>query len=184
MTIRIKLVACISLLIAIICGVSAFSFYAMESEAKLAETIVADRVVPMEQLKIISDGYAVSIVDTVHKVRSGAFSFEEGEASVKAALGRIEEHWQKYTATTLTAEEKSIVDDFKTLRANADNGVAELQAILVARDKQALSVFADTKLYQTIDPLGGDIGKLMDLQIRVVKETQAQGGLVANLAVG
>jgi methyl-accepting chemotaxis protein len=176
MTIRVKLLVCISLLIAMICGVSAFSFYAVEQEAALAESIVKDRVQPMEQLKVISDRYAVNIVDTVHKVRSGALTFEEGQASVRRALADVQEQWQGYLSTNLTPEEQALADHFDGIRRTADVGVQELQTILSAKDQTALANFADKKLYPTIDPLGGDIGKLIDLQLRVAKELREEGG--------
>lgn len=175
MTIRVKLLTCISLLIAVIYSVSAFAFYAMDKEAQLADSIVADRVIPMEQLKVIADGYAVAIVDAAHKVRAGTLSFEEGDASVKKALDDIRDHWQGYISTTLTTEEKAIADHFDEVRKQADAGVQELQRIFAAKDSGALATFADQKLYPTIDPLGGDIAKLMDLQIRVAKELQDEG---------
>ncbi|MCZ8158458.1 MAG: hypothetical protein O9256_00950, partial [Rhizobiaceae bacterium] len=77
MTIRVKLLACISLLTAALIIISGFTFFAMREQGQIANSIVSDRVVPMEQLKRISDGYAVSIVDTAHKVRSGALSPEQ-----------------------------------------------------------------------------------------------------------
>ncbi|WEJ08640.1 hypothetical protein [Sinorhizobium prairiense] len=36
----------------------------------------------MEQLKVIADSYAVSVIDTAHKVRSGSLSAAEGASSV------------------------------------------------------------------------------------------------------
>jgi methyl-accepting chemotaxis protein len=78
MTIRVKLLACITLLTAALIAISGFSFYAMREQGQIANSIVADRVLPMEQLKRIGDGYAVSIVDTAHKVRSGALTVEQG----------------------------------------------------------------------------------------------------------
>jgi methyl-accepting chemotaxis protein len=175
MTIRAKLLACISLLTATIVAISAFSFYVMNEQSKLANTIVADRVIPMEQLKVIADAYAVDIVDAVHKVRSGAFSFEQGQKSVDAAMGKIESKWGEYIVTYLTPEEKGIADEFLKVREGADAGVKELQALLHAKDMEGLASFADKKLYPTIDPLGTEISRLIELQIRVAKENLATG---------
>ena len=41
------------------------------------ETVYNDRVIPLEQLKIIADEYAVNIVDTTHQTRNGNFNFEK-----------------------------------------------------------------------------------------------------------
>lgn len=170
MTIRLKLLACISLLTAAIFLICTFAFYAKNEQAKLTQSIVADRVIPMEQLKVIADAYAVDIVDAVHKVRSGAFSFAQGQKSVDAAMGKIDRKWSDYMTTYLTPEEKGIADEFLKVRQNADIGVKELQALLLAEDIAGLSNFADNKLYPTIDPLGTEISRLIDLQIRVAKE--------------
>jgi methyl-accepting chemotaxis protein len=178
MTIRTKLLACITLLTTSILIISAFSFYTMGEQSRLANGIVVDRVQPMEQLKVIADRYAVDIVDTAHKVRSGAMTAEDGVAGVNRALADIEDHWKQYTATTLTDEEKQIAEHFDTMRRDADKGVQELRDIFAAKDMAALANFADTKLYPTIDPLGTDIAKLIDLQIRVAKEDLASGNLL------
>lgn len=183
MTIRVKLLACISLLTIVIVVISGFSFYAMNEQSKLANTIVADRVIPMEQLKVIADAYAVDIVDAVHKVRSGAFSFEQGQKSVDAAVGRIESKWGEYIVTYLTPEEKGIADEFLMVREGADAGVKELQALLLAKDMAGLAHFADKKLYPTIDPLGTEISRLIDLQIRVAKENLEIGNLLEAMLV-
>ena len=175
MTIRLKLLACISLLTTVIVVISAFSFYTMNEQSKLSNSIVVDRVIPMEQLKVISDAYAVDIVDAVHKVRSGAFTVEQGQRSVKAAIDKIEDRWAAYRATYLTPEERGIADEFLRVRQAADESVQELQGLLAAKDMVGLAAFADQKLYPTIDPLGTEISKLIELQIRVAKENLQAG---------
>jgi len=181
MTIRLKLLSCISVLTIVIAVISAFSFFTMNEQSKLSNSIVADRVIPMEQLKVIADAYAVEIVDAVHKVRSGAFSVEQGQQSVDAAMGKIESKWAEYVATYLTPEEKAIADEFLKVRQEADAGVKELQALLVAKDMQGLASFADKQLYPTIDPLGTEISRLIELQIRVAKENLAAGNALKSM---
>jgi methyl-accepting chemotaxis protein len=183
MTIRLKLLLCISLLTTVIVTISAFSFYALSEQSKLSNSIVVDRVIPMEQLKVISDAYAVEIVDAVHKVRSGAFTLQEGKDSVAAAVDKIEGRWSAYIATYLTPEEKAIADEFLRVRQNADAGVKELQALLDAGDMAGLASFADQKLYPTIDPLGTEISKLIELQIREAKVKLAQGNELKDMLV-
>lgn len=175
MTIKFKLLACITLLTAALIIISCFSFYAMRKQGEIANSIVVDRVVPMEQLKRIGDGYAVSIVDAAHKVRSGAISAEQGLESIDEALAMIENRWTAYMATELTSEERQIADHFAQVRAEANEGVEELRRILGTGDRSALADFADRKLYPTIDPLGTDISSLIDLQINVSKQNLVQG---------
>ena len=66
------------------------------------ETVYHDRVVPLEQLKIIADEYAVNIVDTTHQTRNGNFDFEKCITNINSAESKIQKNWQAYMSTTLT----------------------------------------------------------------------------------
>jgi len=85
----------------------------MRSMSERTRTIVEDRVLPMDQLKKIADMYAVNIVDTTHKVRAGALTWEEGDKSIRDALDMIDEQWTAYMATYLTDEEKALAKKFE-----------------------------------------------------------------------
>lgn len=54
-------------------------------------TVYQDRVVPLKQLKLVSDAYAINIVDTAHKVRDGAMTPAQGLQSVALARKDIQE---------------------------------------------------------------------------------------------
>jgi methyl-accepting chemotaxis protein len=170
MSIRLKLTSCILLLVAAICGTMAFGYHALEKQSDLLRTIVADRVVPMNQLKKIADSYAVSIVDTVHKVRAGALTAKEGATSVKDALAIIDENWAAYRGTAMTPDERALADAFEAERQKADIGVGNILALIEQADMPKIAAFADSKLYPPIDPLGGAIDKLVKLQLHVATE--------------
>jgi methyl-accepting chemotaxis protein len=94
---------------------------------------------------------------------------------INEALLNIDKHWSDYMATELTPDEQDIANHFAQVRTEANAGVEELRHILSAGDLPALAKFADRKLYPTIDPLGTDISKLIDLQIDVSKQNLAEG---------
>lgn len=48
-------------------------------------TVYEDRVVPLRDLKVIADLYAVNIVDMAHKVRNGNIEWEEARKNLKDA---------------------------------------------------------------------------------------------------
>ena len=70
------------------------------------ETVYKDRVLPLTQLKIVSDMYAVNIVDATHKMRNGNFDWQTGRKSVKKAKEDIKVNWKSYLSTYLTPDEK------------------------------------------------------------------------------
>lgn len=75
-------------------------------------TVYEARVVPLRDLKTISDDYAVFVVDATHKVRNGNWGWEEAAASVDEAADRIARLWSGYRARGgFDAEEQRIVAD-------------------------------------------------------------------------
>ncbi|HRQ80120.1 MAG TPA: methyl-accepting chemotaxis protein [Azospirillaceae bacterium] len=133
--------------------------------------VYAGRVVPLQQLKQVSDDYAVFVVDASHKVRNGNFTWEQGLESVQSATKRIHETWDVYLAASLSPEEKRLAEQAKALMVPADAAVDELTGILKARNAAALDAFVKTKLYQIIDPLTEKVGELVNLQLSLAKTT-------------
>ena len=137
-------------------------------------TVYDDRVVPLRDLKIISDAYAVFVVDASHKARSGLFTWEESLASVRKAKADIRERWGAYLATEIDSGERTLIDEAKPLMNRADEAVERLIRILAAKDAPALDSFVKAELYQTIDPVTDRISALIDLQVRVAGEEYAE----------
>ncbi|BAU91221.1 methyl-accepting chemotaxis sensory transducer [Methylorubrum populi] len=129
------------------------------------ESIYADRVVPLRDLKTIADMYAVKIVDTSHKVRNANISAPEGIAAVTEAQARIGQLWSAYAATNMDSGEKRLADAAKSAMISADAGVSELLAALHSSDKANIERFVSDRLYRAIDPVSEVIGQLVDLQI-------------------
>ena len=65
-------------------------------------TVYNDRVVPLQQLKVIADAYAVNVIDAANKANGGIFTAEETLKAVQAAQSDIQREWAAYMATSLT----------------------------------------------------------------------------------
>ncbi|MFY8092177.1 MAG: methyl-accepting chemotaxis protein [Niveispirillum sp.] len=133
-------------------------------------TVYVDRVVPLQQLKSISDDYAVYIVDASHKVRDGNMSWSEGRDAIVAAETRIIDVWKAYMATYLTPEEIELAAQAQSAMNIADQSVKKLIGIMERQQMNALEEFIAGQLYQTIDPVTGAITELTALQVRVAGE--------------
>ena len=72
------------------------------------ETVYKDRVIPLKQLKIISDMYAINIVDASHKTRNGNFNWSNGRKAIKKARAIIDQSWKEYMETYLTVDERTL----------------------------------------------------------------------------
>ncbi|AVV80055.1 chemotaxis protein [Leptospira santarosai serovar Grippotyphosa] len=131
------------------------------------ETIYEDRVIPLKQLKKISDLYAIYIVDCVHKVRSGTFTPEEGVANLDKATSGIQEEWSSYIGTYLVPEEEAIIRELNPLFVASNAAVAEARDLMVDKNLQELESFADSRLYPRIDPVTEKIENLIQLQLKI-----------------
>lgn len=134
------------------------------------ETTYNDRVVPLQQLKVISDMYAVNIVDTAHKTRDGVLSWQQSQQNLLDAQQAIQAQWGSYLATYLTPEEKRLAQAATEAMRPADAATAKLLSLVAQRDHAGLTVFAAKEMYPAIDPVTDSVSKLVDLQLRVAKD--------------
>jgi len=132
-------------------------------------TVYNDRVVPLKQLKILADAYAVSMVDVAHKVRDGSLNADDGANKVTAAFGEIDKQWKAYTATYLVPAEKELVAKATPLMKQADEGGHKLLALIRAKDMDGLKAFTAQGMYEAIDPIGDVLDQLINVQLDVAK---------------
>ncbi|EPC00497.1 hypothetical protein L861_06040 [Litchfieldella anticariensis FP35 = DSM 16096] len=174
-TIAAKLFAVQGLTLVALLAVALLGYNGMSRMEGVTRTIYDDRVVPLRQLKRISDAYAVDIVDNVHKTRARTNSWEQGLADIEAALEQIEMQWQAYLATHLTENEKEIISTVRERKALADRQIENLKDIYRNRDRSRLIEFAEQTLYPTIDPLTGAIDDLVVYQLEASAEARQAG---------
>jgi methyl-accepting chemotaxis protein len=135
--------------------------------------IYDDRVVPLEDLKLIADDYAVFVIDAVNKANAGLITGSEALEGIRKARKEIEEKWDKYMATTLTIEEAQLAKEAEERFIPANNSLDQLETSLNRLSSGyitgQLNDF-DGPLYETIDPIGEKITELISLQLRVAGE--------------
>ncbi|MGW7676482.1 methyl-accepting chemotaxis protein [Shewanella oncorhynchi] len=136
------------------------------------ERIYGDRVVPLDDLKVIADKYAVDVIDAVNKANAGGFTASQAAEALDSAKSTITQHWQKYLATELTSEESRLVKQAEVLFSPANQQIDTLVSRLRGLNGDVSSQLAANilPLYQVIDPISNQISELIALQIRVAGE--------------
>ncbi|HYD32251.1 MAG TPA: MCP four helix bundle domain-containing protein, partial [Azospirillaceae bacterium] len=170
MTIKFRLLLSLGLLLAALLAVAVSGWVALGISNTGLATVYHDRVVPLRDLKVVSDMYAVNVVDTAHKVRNGSQKWQDGTASVEAARKAIAARWQAYAATAMNGEEERLAAQVKPLMTKADTAVDRLQDLLRKQDHDGLDAFVIREMYDVIDPVTDRIGKLVDLQLDVARQ--------------
>ncbi|MGP9801683.1 methyl-accepting chemotaxis protein [Rheinheimera sp. NSM] len=129
-------------------------------------SLYIDRVKPLQQIKQVSDAYAVTAVDTLHKYRGQIQDSDTAAANLNQALSSAEMAWKAYKQTELTSEERRLVADAEQKMAPFLAAIEGYQ--LAIRDNSLRADNADAfnqALYQVADPLSSALDKLIVLQL-------------------
>lgn len=135
-------------------------------------SIYSDRIVPLEGLKIIGDDYAVYVIDAINKANAGDFSAQDAKKALSNAKSNIDQQWQAYMATTLTAEETLLANQANQLFSPANNNIENLiNKLNSMQGNIAGQLSAEIMpLYNVVDPISEAIAKLVSLQIKVAEQ--------------
>lgn len=183
-TIRAKLFLSFGILAVMALGMAGAALRIASNDAARMQSIVDDRVVALDQLKIAADSYAVGVVDAAHKARNGQYRFPEAAEQIRASSKKADEAWTAYVANQSSPREKELQRTAEAQRAVAKRAIGELLAALDARDEEALQTFIRNKLYQTIDPISTSVGELAALQIALAKDDTAEASRQSNTMMG
>ncbi|WP_137749487.1 methyl-accepting chemotaxis protein [Acidovorax sp. NB1] len=165
-----RLAALLAVLCCLVLMVGGIGLVGMGHSNTGLKSVYDDRVVPLKQLKIVADMYAVNVVDAAHKVRDGGMTPAQGLQSVNDARKAIESNWTAYLATQLAPEEVKLVDQFKPLQANADKATEVLQGLFRAGDIPGITTFAAKDMYPAMDPLQDVLSQLIQVQLDEAKK--------------
>jgi methyl-accepting chemotaxis protein len=161
---RLALLAISNIVILFILAIGAM--ISIRAIHKGLESVYNERVEPLQNLKVISDMYAVKVVDNVHKLRDGTSSWNKGKEEVKSAKDLINERWADYTSKVETDEEKRMIDKTRQKMQSLDRQIENLEKIIDKQNLNELQIFAKIELYPSVDPVTESISNLVDFQLK------------------
>jgi len=133
------------------------------------------RVEPMKAMKVVSDMFAVNIVDATHKTCFGGFKMAEGAKGVEDALAKIDENWAELKKQKWSAEEAKIFKDAGDSKARADAAAKNILALMKKGDLDGLDTIRTSEMYAAIDPFTGHISDLVDKELKLANQTHEDG---------
>jgi methyl-accepting chemotaxis protein len=161
---RLALLAISNIVILFILAIGAM--ISIRAIHKGLESVYNERVEPLQNLKVISDMYAVKVVDNVHKLRDGTSSWNKGKEEIKSAKDLINERWADYTSKVETDEEKRMIDKTRQKMQSLDRQIDNLEKIIEKQNLIELQTFAKIELYPSVDPVTESISNLVDFQLK------------------
>ena len=145
-------------------GIGVTGLQGMQGTASGLDTVYKDRIVPLEQIKSMSDGYA-HISAVALKIRFGDLSGEQGLESIGRARITIAQNWKKYQIRQKVGEEAALNEHFQQLQGPADEAMDQLEALVKTDDVAALGTFISQSMLPSIDPMQVMLEQLASVQL-------------------
>jgi methyl-accepting chemotaxis protein len=173
-----KLFLLIALLIAISIVIGTQGIFQLRKINQSVHSMYYDRVVPLEQLKNVSDAYAVSIVDIAHKYYHGLISRTEALNELKNATVVVSDNWNAYMETKIDGHELELTNEAIELRKESKTTYHDIiEAIQIPNDSLSIATLDQIitqELYQTIDPYTSKISELIHVQLEISEQLMEQ----------
>ncbi len=173
MKVAFRLAILAGTLIALMLIIGIMGITGMHAANKGMQTVYNDRVIPMQQLKQVQDGYTKVMVINTQQVLRGILSPQDAQKSNDEELATLTKVWQDYLSTYLNDDEQRQIDQLKPLLKNADGVFANLQKLYAAKDLPALGEFVKTDIYPLYNPLRTNYDKLYQIQLDVAAQEYA-----------
>jgi methyl-accepting chemotaxis protein len=166
-TISVRLIMAFSVPLLLLVALGSQSYFSVRAMHQHIDTLYDDRIVPLTELKLIADAYAVNVIDAVNKANAGVFTAEQAVQELEKAQQIIKEQWAIYQSHSMQADEQQLISQTQQLFSAADQQI--IAAIALISSKQGLVVrqldSMDGPLYQTIDPISNQISALIQYQL-------------------
>ena len=152
-----------------------YSINTMGGLVKGIDDLYDNRIVPLKQIKTVSDNYAVNIVDLFHKYRAGTVNQNAFLAAVEEAKSTADKEWSSYLSTHLTSKEKSLTTTVEQKLAPVQQHLTNLLNQIRNGTFNSLSQqqFV-TDLYGVFDPLSASYQALIELQLDEANQFKQQ----------
>ena len=174
LSIRVKLLILLILPIIALVAVLLISLSELKNSHDGLERVYHNRVVPLKDLKVIADDYAVLVIDTANKVNAGLMDSNEAISNLDTATARIKEKWTDYLSLNHSPEEKRLSKEAEQFFGPANDSIAAFRSFLTTNQGTNLAGKVDKydgPLYATIDPIGGKITDLVNYQLTNTQKT-------------
>jgi len=133
-------------------------------------TVYEDRVLPLKQLKLVADAFAVQVVDGAHKAAAGTQDLKRTLEEIQQARQLVNREWAAYRATQMDAQELGLAQQTEQAMQGAEAALVHLQRLRQMADREGLQQFTAQAMYPAIDPISNRISALIDLQQRVAEQ--------------
>ncbi|MFA0016479.1 methyl-accepting chemotaxis protein [Vibrio lentus] len=132
------------------------------------QSVYDDRVVPLSELKRISDLYAVNVIDAANKYNVGMIDRASFYSGASSAMKEARYIYSKYLQKSLISREGMLAKRLDVKIGKAEKDISLL--IENHKSNQISNIEMIAQLYAIIDAMGEDLNGLILLQLDISKE--------------
>ena len=156
-------------LLAVSVAIALLGLRGMEQVVAGLDSVYKDRVVPLRDIKLISDAYLALPGRLVGQVESREQSGPQAAQALTQQLKLARQHWHDYLATYLVEDEQREIAKLKPLLAEADRQLDGLIVVLNQQNPATLNDYPQQELERTRHALQGPLDRLVEVQLEVAK---------------
>ena len=164
LSIRAKLWLLVTSLLVLIVGITLALVHQLNASNERMANIYNNRVLPMQQLKLISDGYGIKLVEITNKVFNQQILAESGKEQLTEIKTNAEAAWKAYLTTDIEGEERELADRVGTLIEAITPRVNDLIGLFERQDHDSLGSFIEYRLFPSVSPLAANLQALSEMQ--------------------
>ncbi|MCG7496053.1 methyl-accepting chemotaxis protein [Vibrio sp. Of7-15] len=148
----------------------------MNKATKAEQELYSSRILPITEMKRISDLYIVSIVNAINKANAGIISPSQAVNITNQARSEIQPLWLSYNRRVLTEQEQELAayinSSFDDANNYLDDFASQHQSNSGMMSGQLEQEIID--LYDVIEPISEQISELVDTQLQLAKQQVEQ----------
>jgi methyl-accepting chemotaxis protein len=150
----------------------------MKAASQRMTSLYQDRVIPLTQIKRVSDAYAILLRERADDFVHGRKTKEETLAALEDVRTTIDTQWTAYLATYLTPDEIKLVEAVKSGLPQADAAFEQVVRMVERQDAVGLDTYVQKDLGPDVTPTADALVHLSDYQAeeagRMEQEAEAQ----------
>jgi methyl-accepting chemotaxis protein len=152
---------------------SAIIFASMKISAEryqYSQQTLEFRLSQTQQLNLIIRTFSSDIIDIAHKARSGMALWQDAQSQVTEATKTINQQWQGYLATSLSAQELEIVNSMAPHYNNSVMAMNKISGFIADESSYSMGNFVDLHMYEALEPFLVKLEQLVVLQKKLARE--------------
>ncbi|HEY3270031.1 MAG TPA: ATP-binding protein [Geothrix sp.] len=163
-----------SVVAAILAGLALIQLGILHQEERQAIRIFENRMVPVRQLKAVSDAYGIHILFAARRVRGGTLEAPEGLARVRSARLEAGRQWAAFKASAPDQTDKEALANMDALVVYVAGDLDRLEQLLAEGRLPELGRFVDDDLLPQILPLTELLAGLVKTQEDAAQRTMEE----------